>query len=176
MHKYCIAYQGLTDGLHEFEFEITDSFFENFELSEIKKGNLLAHVVLNKKPQLLEFSIKINGTVETTCDRCLDEFDYPIKYNGKLFVKFSTTNGDLDDDVICLSPEENEVSIAQYLYENISLSIPLKRVHPTDKKGNSLCNPVMLKKLKELEINSPADEDVDPRWDELKKLMENNNN
>ena len=49
-------------------------------------------------------------------------------------------------------------------------------MHPSDKKGIPLCNPEMLKKIKELEINAPADEDVDPRWDELKKLKENNNN
>ena len=176
LHKYRIAYQGLTDGLHEFDFEINDPFFENLEYSEIKKGNLQVHVVLNKKPQLLEFSIQIIGTVETTCDRCLENFNYPIDFTGKLFVKFSASEEDLDDDVICLSPEENEINIAHYLYESISLSIPLKRVHPLDKKGRPLCNPEMIKKLKELELNSPAEKDVDPRWDELKKLMENNNN
>ena len=176
LHKYRIAYQGLTDGLHEFDFEISDPFFEQLEYSEIKKGSLLAHVVLNKKPQLLEFSFKINGTVEIMCDRCLDNFNYPIDFTGKLFVKFSASEENLDDDVICLSPEDNELNIAHYLYESINLSIPLKRVHPTDKKGKPLCNPEMLKKLKELEIKSPAVENVDPRWDELKKLMENNNN
>lgn len=176
LNKYRIAYQGLTNGLHEFDFEITDTFFENLEYSEISKGSLNAHVVLDKKPHMLEFTFEINGSLELTCDRCLENFSYPIDYNGRLFVKFSATEDELDDDVICLSPEEHEINIAHYLYESISLSIPLKRVHPTDKKGNPLCDPKMLKKLKELEINSPAVEDVDPRWDELKKLMDNNNN
>lgn len=176
LHKYRIAFQGLTDGLHEFDFIIDDMFFENLEYSEIKKGSLNAHVELNKKPHLLEFMFNIKGSVEITCDRCLDEFDFQVDYNGRLFVKFSDTEEELDDNVICLSPEEHEINIAHYLYESISLSLPLKRVHPTDKKGKPLCNPEMLKKLKEYEINAPADEDVDPRWDELKKLMENNNN
>ena len=176
LHKYRIAYQGLTDGLHEFDFEIDDTFFENLEYSEIKKGTLQAHVILNKKSQMLDFEFEINGWVEVTCDRCLEDFNFPINYNGRLFVKFSSSEDDLDDDVICLSPEENEINISHYLYESISLSIPLKRVHPSDKKGTPLCNPEMLKKIKELEINAPADEDVDPRWDELKKLKENNNN
>ncbi|OFX85887.1 MAG: hypothetical protein A2W99_17255 [Bacteroidetes bacterium GWF2_33_16] len=176
LHKYRIAYQGLTDGLHEFDFEIDDTFFENLDYSEIKKGSLLAHVILNKKSHMLEFAFKINGLVELTCDRCLEDFNLPIDYNGKLFVKFSSSEEELDDDVICISPDENEINIAHYLYESISLSIPLKRVHPSDKKGKPLCNSEMLKKIKEYQINAPTEEDVDPRWDELKKLMENNNN
>ena len=74
LHKYRIAYQGLTDGLHEFDFEIDDAFFENLEYSEIKKGNLQAHIVLNKKSQMLDFEVKIKGWVELTCDRCLEDY------------------------------------------------------------------------------------------------------
>jgi len=176
LNKYSIAYQGLSEGLHEFNFEIKDTFFEYLEYSEIRKGNLIAQVRLNKLSQLLELTIEISGTVETTCDRCLEEFNLPVSYSGRLFVKFSESEEDLDDDVICISPEDNEINLAHYLYESINISIPLKRVHPDDKNGKSQCNPEMIKKIKEHQINAPAEKDVDPRWDELKKLMENNNN
>jgi len=176
INKYRIAYQGLSVGLHEFDFDINDKFFESIEYSEITKGQLTAKVLVNKLSQMLELTIKINGTIEVCCDRCLEDFNLPISFSGILFVKFSGSEEDLDDNVICLSPEENEINLAHYIYESINLSIPLKRVHPLNKSGKSQCNPEMIKKIKEHQINAPIDEDVDPRWDELKKLMENNNN
>jgi len=177
LRKNRIVYQGLSEGLHEFDFDVDNKFFEALEYSEIKKGNLKVNVVLNKKSTFLELDFKINGYVEIVCDRCLDEFNQPIDYEGKLFVKFSDTGEDLADDVICLTPADHELDIAHYIYESINLSIPLKRVHPNDKKGNATCNPEMLKKLENLKIDEPTDDDnIDPRWEDLRKLMANNNN
>jgi uncharacterized protein len=63
------------------------------------------------------------------------------------------------------------LDLRQQIYEFIMLALPIKRVHPADKKGKSTCDPVMLKKLEELIIE---EKENDPRWDELKKLMNNN--
>jgi len=62
--------------------------------------------------------------------------------------------------------------LQQHIYEFIHLALPIRRVHPDDKKGNSTCDPIMLKKLEELVIDE--DVDNDPRWDELKRLMNDN--
>ena len=162
--------------MHEFDFDVDNLFFENLEYSEIKKGDLKVHVVLNKKSTFLELDFHIRGNVELVCDRCLDDYLQPIDYEGKLFVKFSDTEEDLAEDVICLSPLENELDITHYIYESINLSIPLKRVHPDDKDGNSTCNPEMLKRINNLEIDEPTDDTIDPRWEDLRNLMANNNN
>ncbi len=62
--------------------------------------------------------------------------------------------------------------MAQYFYEYILLALPIQRIHPNDSRGNSTCDPEMLSKLKE---HTVIEEDSnDPRWDELKKLMNNN--
>lgn len=175
-NKYRIVYQGLSEGLHEFEFEIDDLFFEGLEYSDIKKGNLIAKVLVNKKTTFLELDFEINGFVEISCDRCLDEYNQQIDYEGKLFVKFTEQEDDLDDNVICLSPSEHELDISHYIYESINLSIPLKRVHPVDENGEETCNPEMLEKLNNYIIDEPTDENIDPRWDDLRNLMENNNN
>jgi hypothetical protein len=45
-------------------------------------------------------------------------------------------------------------------------------VHPDDNNGKSTCDPVMLKKLEELIIEEETE--YDPRWNELKKLMNDN--
>lgn len=176
LSKYRIVYQGLSLGLHKFDFKIDDKFFESLEYSEIKKGNLIVNVLVNKKSSFLELDFEIKGSVELICDRCLDEFNQAINYEGKLFVKFSEQEEELAENVICLSPLEYELDISQYIYESIDLSIPLRRVHPQDENGNETCNPEMLDKLKSYIINKPAEQDIDPRWDGLRNLKENNNN
>ena len=175
LSKYRIVYQGLSEGVHEFDFDVDDLFFESLEYSDIKKGNLKAKVSLNKKSTFLELDFQIDGFIELICDRCLDEYNQPVNYEGKLFVKFSDKEGDLADDVICLSPSDYELDLSHYIYESINLSIPLKRVHPDDENGDVTCNPEMLEKLNNYKADEPADEDIDPRWDDLRNLMENNN-
>jgi uncharacterized metal-binding protein YceD (DUF177 family) len=176
LSKYQIAYQGLSEGIHDFDFDVDDSFFEGLEYSEIKKGSLKANVLLNKKSTFLELDFKISGSIELLCDRCLDEYNQEIDYEGKIFVKFSTNEGDLAEDVIVLSPSDNELDIAHYIYESINLSIPLKRVHPDNEDGECTCNPEMIKKLENYKIEEPTeDENIDPRWNDLKNLKANNN-
>ena len=177
LSKYQIVYQGLSEGVHNFDFDVDNSFFESLEYSDIKKGNLKVNVVLNKKSTFLELAFQIVGNVEIVCDRCLDEYNQAINYEGKLFVKFSGTDNDLAENVICLLPSENELDIAHYIYESINLSIPIKRVHPNNENGDSTCNPEMLKKLENYKADETTDDDnIDPRWNDLKNLMANNNN
>ncbi|MBU8893689.1 MAG: DUF177 domain-containing protein [Bacteroidales bacterium] len=175
LNKYQIVYQGLSEGLHEFNFDINDSFFENREYSEIEKGELTAEVSLNRKPQFLELDFIIEGFIVLTCDRCLGLYNQSINFQGKLFVKFSESESELAEDVICLSSVDYELDVSHYIYESIRLSIPLKRVHPDNKNGETTCDPDMIKKIHNLNTERPAGDNTDPRWDDLKNLMANNN-
>jgi uncharacterized metal-binding protein YceD (DUF177 family) len=51
------------------------------------------------------------------------------------------------------------------------LALPIRKIHPNDSDGKSKCNPAMLQKLNDLRAEEP---ESDPRWDQLKKLMNNN--
>jgi uncharacterized protein len=170
---YIIPLSGLKEGLHTFDFEIGDEFFEDFEESEIKEGRLSSVVELVKRSSHLELSVKISGTVLVSCDRCLEMFDWPIESENRLLVKLGKSISDDDPDIISLPSDEHELDIKQYLYEYIHLALPIKRVHPDDKNGKSTCNPEMLKKLRELLVDEENEQTTDPRWDELKKLMNN---
>lgn len=175
LSKYRIVYQGLAEGKHEFDFQVDNMFFENLEYSDIKSGDLKVNVLLNKKSTFLELDFQLNGSVDLTCDRCLEHYKQPIEFESRLFVKFSEESGSAED-VIYLSPADHEIDIAHYIYESIKLSIPLKRVHPEDKNGDVTCNTEMLEKLNYYKTEQPADEEIDPRWDDLRKLKANNNN
>ena len=64
---------------------------------------------------------------------------------------------------------ENEIEIAQYIYELILLSFPINFIHPDDEDGFSTCNEEMMQKLE----SHSEPEVIDPRWNELKKLIDN---
>jgi len=170
--SYTIPLSGLKEGHHTIDFEIDKKFFEQFEESEVKEDSLIANVEIDKRSTHLDMIIRISGSVRINCDRCLEPYLQPIQSENRLLVKFGKSIEDIDPDIISVAADEHELDLQQHLYEFIMLAIPIKRVHPADKKGNSTCDPVMLKKLEELIIE---EEKVnDPRWDELKKLMNDN--
>ncbi len=169
-----IGISGLKEGRHTFDFEIDDTFFENFEESEIKEGSLLATVELEKRSSHIDLLIRISGKVKVCCDRCLEMFFYPVECENRLFIKFGKRIGEDDPDIISLTADEHELDLQQHFYEFIHLALPIKRVHPDDPEGVSKCDPEMLKKLNELIVEEEEEDENDPRWDELKKLMNDN--
>jgi uncharacterized protein len=170
--SYSIPLSGLKEGRHTIDFEIDNKFFEEFEESEIKEGSLVASIELDKRSSHADLVIRISGNVRICCDRCLELFFQPVKSENRLLVKFGKSIDDSDPDVLSLPIDENELDLQQHIYEFIHLALPIKRVHPNDKAGKSTCDPVMLKKLEELIVEEEIEND--PRWDELKKLMNNN--
>ena len=176
MHnEYIIPFKGLKEGEHFFEYILNNRFFEGFEYGEIKKGNVHANVELVKHTRHLEFTFIIEGKVEITCDRCLDFFDIPIQSKNQLFVKFGEEHNEDDGEIIVLSYAESEINIAHYLYEFVHLSLPIQRIHPDNEDGTSTCNKEMLDILHKHEVYRDKKEDpVDPRWNNLRDLLNNN--
>lgn len=172
LNTYSIHFKGLKVGKHTFNFEVDSKFFEAFEEGEIKQGKLNVDVKLNKQSQMLEFVISIEGLVEVTCDRCLEDFDLPVSYKGSLFVKFGGIKSEENDEIIILTNDDSEINLAQYIYESICLSLPIQRYHGM-KGVKTKCNKEMLDKLKSLSSNSTKkeeSEEVDPRWSKLKDI------
>ena len=169
---YTIQLGGLKEGHHTIDFEIDKEFFEQFEESEVKEGSLIANIEMDKRTSHADIIIKVSGSVRISCDRCLEIFSQPISSENRLLVKFGKSIEDLDPDILSLAADESQLDLQQQIYEFIMLALPIKRVHPLDKYGKSNCNPVMLKKLDELLIEE--EKETDPRWDELKKLMNDN--
>lgn len=170
---YALPLSGLKEGLHTLDFEIGEEFFGEFEESEIKEGRLTAIVVMEKRSAHLDLQIKISGTVMISCDRCLDMFSWPVECENRLLVKIGKIIPEDDSDIVSLSTDEHELDLMQHFYEYIHLALPIRRVHPNGEDGKSTCNPVMFKKLKELLVDEENEKQNDPRWDDLKKLMNN---
>ena len=169
---FAIPVSGIKDGHHVFEFKITREFFDLFQESEIKQGELLVAVVVEKNSSHLDLDISITGKVKTCCDRCLEMFDYPVNCTNRLLVKFGHEKDDSDPEIITIPRDEYELDLRQYIYEFVYLALPIRRVHPNKADGSSACDPVMLQKLKEHLVEKEGVSD--PGWDNLKNLMNDN--
>ncbi len=169
---FAIPISGLKEGLHNYDFEINNEFFDQFEDSEVKEGVLSASVAADKRSSHIDIAIRIRGNVTIACDRCLGIFSHPVSCENRLLVKFAKTSDDADPDIITIPSDEHELDLKQYFYEYILLALPIQKVHPADKNGRSTCDPEMLKKLDEHIIEKETG--PDPRWDELKKLINKN--
>jgi len=172
LSQYNIAFKGLKEGNHIFDYQIGASFFEHIENSLVDTADVHVRITLEKRSSFMSLDIQLKGTVRLTCDRCLELYDQPVHHKAGLFIKFGETESEEGDDVIWLHPDDYQINVAQIIYEYISLSVPLKHVHPADKEGKSSCNPEMLKKIEE--YSRPQEVKTDERWDQLKNLLNNN--
>lgn len=142
MNNYKIAYKGLSEGVHDFTFEVDGALFEAFENSEILGADCRATVQLQRGASQLIADVQIEGEVVVACDRCLEDCALPIDYEGQLVVKFSDEEQEYDGEVLWLFPGEPELDLAQYIYESVILSLPYQRVH-----AEGECNPEMLERF-----------------------------
>lgn len=170
MNHFIIPFSGLKVGNHTFTFEIEDKFFEHFEYSEITKGRLHIGCRLEKQPRMMVFNFDISGFVQVPCDRCAAEFDLPMEGSRKLIVKFGAEQGEESEEIIVINEKEHEFDVSQFLYEFVHLMLPFQKVHGTDENGNSLCDPEVIRYIKETE-----DHPADPRWEVLKNLKDKEN-
>ncbi|MCM1151347.1 MAG: DUF177 domain-containing protein [Alistipes sp.] len=140
---YSIAYKGLKNGTHDFAFKVGGSLFEAYGSAEIKDGDCDVEVALAKSETQLVADVAIRGSVVVACDRCLEDCRIPVDFSGRLVVKFSDEVREYDGEVLWLLPGEDEVDLAQYIYESIVLSLPYQRVH-----SEGGCDPEMLRRFR----------------------------
>lgn len=170
-NEFLIQFAGLKQGKHQFEFDINKKFFDDFDFDEYNDVNVKVNLVLEKKSTMLELAFKHKGTVNVPCDLTNEDFDLPIKGKLNLLVKFGEEYNDENDEMLVLPHGEFQVDVRQYIYEMIVLSVPSKRIHPGIKDGT--LDAGILNKLQELspKEESKKEENTDPRWDDLKKLL-----
>ena len=169
LSKFDIPFVSLPFGVHRYEYDIEDKFFEYFENSAIQKGNVHVNLDIDRQETMLILDFEFTGSYELECDRCLEKFDFPINENHNLIIKLAgETDGEPDDDVITISNNEQSIHIAQHLYDFMSLLIPYRKTHPDNEAGESTCNPEFLKKIEGLSHHE--ENHNDPRWEALKKL------
>jgi len=172
--KYDIAILQLKNTQHEFDFEIEDAFFQLFDQELIDKGSLNAHLLLDKNETFLEFKFKIVGSVELVCDRSLEKFDFDLDLEKAIIFKYGTEEAELTEEIMVIPMDTSIINVAQYIFEFISLGIPIKKLHPKFEMEGDVGELVYSSdegmQTEQLQSDPAEENDVDPRWDDLKKL------
>lgn len=181
---YKIDLKGMKNDTYSCEYVLDNHFFESIDSPEVQKGKVDVALTVKKTAGLYELSFKTEGIVQVTCDRCLDDMDQPVTSTDKIKVKLGEDFSE-SGDIVIIPEETGEINVAWFMYEFIALSIPMKHVHAPGK-----CNKAMMGTLnkylrvsadenaEEMEVEEETADDkeqvIDPRWNELKKIIDNN--
>jgi len=174
LRTYDIHIYKLSNGDHEYEFEISDAFFELFDSELVRKGQLKALVVLQKSDSMIQMSFQIKGSVELSCDRSLDLFDFPLFVERDMIYKYGDEEKELSEDVHVILKDTQTLNIASILFEFIGLEIPMKKLHPRFEVDEDSEEEVeMIYSSSEEDTEEQEEEQIDPRWAALKDLNKN---
>lgn len=153
LSEYRIAFRGLSDGNHDYHWEISKSFFENIPDSGIRDAMVSVDLVLVKSGRLFELNFVFKGSLTLACDRCLDDLILVINQENPLIVRESEKGEESSDDILFVTPSDYELDVYQSIYDFIMLSIPMRRVH---EEGQ--CNAEMMERFQDIQIDEADDE------------------
>lgn len=171
-----IPVKGLPAGESNFRFEIGEAFFQAFGNSQIKDADCSVKVSVIRHQTFLDAVCSIAGFVVVECDRCLEDLSLKVDIEPHLTVGFGNVevdeaDGSDDADVIVIDRTDTVVSLDQFVYDYVCLSLPLVKVHPQGK-----CNTEMLRFLQGGAAAGQTSETESRPFEGLKDLLENKNN
>lgn len=169
-----IAIFSLKNQEYKYSFDLDDSFFSFFENSLLEKGNFRTNLLLTKSETMLVLDFDIVGKALLICDRSLEEFWQEIKTQNKIILKYGEEAEFVTEEMEIIPRGSIKINVGQYIYEFISLAIPLRKIHPKfkdeDNDEDELIYSSDTEESEETNTNSSKEENVDPRWADLKKL------
>jgi len=170
LKAYSVNIAGLSNKIHHFEFEIGGKFFDLYGKDLIPDGIFTATVELNRHETFIEAEFVIKGVAKLVCDRSLEPFDFPIKTKHRIMFKFGDEDQEVTDEIMIINRDTVNLELGQYIYEFIGLAIPMKRLHPRfqDEERNDQSEGRIVYSSED--DNSNDDQNIDPRWEQLKKL------
>ena len=172
MKEFTIPFVGLKEGKHNFEFGVTNAFFDFFGYDEFNDVAITASLLLNKTATMLELDFSVQGTINVNCDLTNEPFDQAIETDLRLLVHFGEEFNNENEEILILPHGEYEVDVKEYIYEMIVLARPFKVSHPGIEDGT--LDIAILSSIEEYSLKESTEEesdDVDPRWNKLKNLL-----
>ena len=175
--EFEIAFVGLKPGVHEFQYEVGDKFFVDYQQADFT--NCLANIklTLDKTTSLMLLKFEVGGKVDVVCDRCGNTLPMDLWDEFNMVVKLvehpdEMNSSEEDPDIYYISRNESHLHIADWIYEFISLSIPMQRMCKESEIGPQ-CNAEVLEMLKKMELGKT--ESNKPLSAGLEKFKSKNN-
>lgn len=173
--EFEIAFVGLKPGVHEFNYDINERFFEEYNDQDFKNPSAHVKLLLEKSTGFMILRFQIGGKAEVTCDRCGNNLPIQLFEDFTVTIKMTDDpelmNGQEEDpDVYYISRAESHIDVKDWIYEFVNLSIPMQKTCEYESMDGPYCNP----SAKELLNNMrPAEnEGTNPVWKGLEKFRD----
>jgi|WetSurMetagenome_2_1015567.scaffolds.fasta_scaffold212625_2 uncharacterized protein len=127
-------------------------------------GKISCEAAIDRTGDILRVDLRFNGVLSLECSRCLGNFTYPFSCALRLVVKEQSGKfGPSQDDETVdfyFDSRHPDVDLGPAMYEEILTTVPIK--------------PLCSEECKGIEFKSPgsAGEEIDPRWEALKKFKQ----
>jgi uncharacterized metal-binding protein YceD (DUF177 family) len=160
--EYDIAFVGLKPGIHQFNYEVDQKFFADFEVEDFSDCKATVKLTLEKTVSHMILKFEIDGKAEVVCDRCQNPLGLPLWDEFTLIIKQvenadEMNSNEEDPDIFYISRTESHLHLAEWIYEFVMLSIPNQRMCSEEEMGGPQCNKeilAMLKKMKSVTIEN----------------------
>ena len=178
--EYDIAFVGLKQGIHEYQYQVNDKFFEAYQEQDFRNCKANVKLTLDKQNGFMLLKFEIGGALEVTCDRCgsnvlpmnlWDEFNVVVKLAED---PDNMNEQEEDPDVYYIGRGESHLHVADWIYEFINLSIPMQRMCSEEKMGSQFCNNDVLDMLSK--AGDQPNHAENPIWKGLEKIKKNLDN
>ncbi len=163
-------------------YTLSDAFWSASDYEDITGGEINADVEVATVGDDFRVRFQMKGTVSVPCDRCLDDMSLPIAIDESLMVRLANQDEEVDENLITVDEMRGTLDVSWIMSEMVAVVIPVQHVHE-----DGGCNPDMIERLNAMQAGHVQDDEentgdtsedshqaVDPRWNELKKIIDNN--
>ncbi len=161
---------GLSLKSHRFDYSFGDDFFKIYGTSLLEGGQFDAEITLDKGETLIEANFHIRGLAHLVCDRSLEPFDLPMNIDRRILFKYGEEEKELSEEIVLITREQSKLDLGQFLYELITVDLPMKRLHPRFQENENIENDIQLVYSSPVDESKKEEDTIDPRWEKLKKL------
>jgi uncharacterized metal-binding protein YceD (DUF177 family) len=169
---FVISFEGLKNGVHSFEYQIENSFFDSYGMPpEVESVAVQMCLNFRKTDTMLQLEFTHSGHCKVTCGLCLVPLELPVKGNYSLVVNFGDAYAEPADGLLVLPHGSYQMSVMDLIHDNVRLTLPGHFNCKSPGKEGMPCDNDMLNTLdKYLGAQDVSEPREDPRWAALKKL------
>jgi uncharacterized protein len=155
----------LSEGIHHLEFTPSAA---DVDLDPTTFGEVHVDAELQYHMDRILVKLTVDTTAELTCDRTLEPYDQPVEGHYSLLFgppSMVGKEGDEFEEVRPLTASDQEIDLTDVVRDTVLLALPQRRVAPGAEDMEI-----------DREFGAPEDEEetdeIDPRWEELRKLRD----
>lgn len=173
--EYEIAFVGLKPGVHQFEYEVDDRFFEAYGPQDFSDSQAHVQLALEKNTGFMRLHFQVGGKAKVVCDRCSNDLPFQLFDDFTLTVKITEdpemmNEQEEDPDVYYISRGESHLDVKNWIYEFVNLSLPMQKTCEYENMDGPYCNPAAREMLKNMKPKEEPKQN--PLWKGLEKFKD----